>query len=601
MSLFSKLKDTKFKSLKYGDDSFGGGDSLEPIIQKPIRNNNPQGVQTPVQDVALENQSRISYLLNKTNRGSKFIQNQRSLQLSNTRIESTPDNISKRTRINPLIYYNPQNTLIQIGRNPAEQGEHYSRFGVTPFMDDSLKYTSVVARNSQENNNRLLKLHNKLQVGTLPTTTSDIVKDRLRNNLNSLVRGTNLLAGIFNIFGGNQIINKINSKVNQVVNTIIPVLTPENRIIDEYNGGPGSLYGAVGTTKIRRFDYTNDASLATKIKDLGKSRLNAKRNLLTGFGNRPDPEKTKLGTSLLFGNDATKGYENKSEIKNSVYNITTDLTGNKIYDDIFLKNQKQTSAPHTVLEKPTSDFRGFYQYKTSKKNPINIKNGNQINWINSKLNAYNDTTIDDISDNSKRMPIRFDLIDAFTGNSKEKLSFSAYINGFKDTSSPEYSDIKYIGRSEHFYVYTGFKRDVSFNFQIPCYNFQELRSKHTSLATLMSSTMGQYNDTKLGGVICKLKLGNYINNQPGFITNISYDVPNDSSWDIDEQLAHNINVSVGFTLIHDFLPSFNNSGSIFTIGGELRSPLSINEIRTAVSSLPVGLSAIPNINIQRPF
>jgi hypothetical protein len=115
MSLFSKLKDTKFKSLKYGDDSFGGGDSLEPIIQKPIRNNNPQGVQTPVQDVALENQSRISYLLNKTNRGSKFIQNQRSLQLSNTRIESTPDNISKRTRINPLIYYNPQNTLIQIG------------------------------------------------------------------------------------------------------------------------------------------------------------------------------------------------------------------------------------------------------------------------------------------------------------------------------------------------------------------------------------------------------------------------------------------------------------------------------------------------------
>jgi hypothetical protein len=576
MSLFSKLKDTKFKSLKYGDDSFGGGDSLEPIIQKPIRNNNPLGVQTPVQDVALENQNRISYLLNKTNRGSKFIQNQRSLQLSNTRIESTPDNISKRTRINPLIYYNPQNTLIQIGRNPAEQGEHYSRFGITPFMDDSLKYTSVVARNSQENNNRLLKLHNKLQVGTLPTTTSDIVKDRLRNNLNSLVRGTNLLAGIFNIFGGNQIINKINSKVNQVVNTIIPVLTPENRIIDEYNGGPGSLYGAVGTTKIRRFDYTNDSSLTTKIKDLGKSRLNARRNLLTGFGNRPDPEKTKLGTSLLFGNDATKGYENKSEIKNSVYNITTDLTGNKIYDDIFLKNQKQTSAPHTVLGKFTSGS-GYYLYSTTKKNPENIKTPDgKIAWYGSKLLVYNDTTIDD------RMPVLFDLIDAFTGNSKEKLSFSAYINGFKDTSSPEYSDIKYIGRSEHFYVYTGFKRDVSFNFQIPCYNPKELRSKHASLATLMASTMGQYNGTKLGGVLCKLKLGNYINNQPGFITSLSYDIPNDSSWDIDEQLAHNINVSVGFTLIHNFLPSLDSSGSIFTIGAPITDDLGIKIIQSFI-------------------
>jgi hypothetical protein len=59
MSLFGKLKTTKFKSLKYGDDSFGGGDSLEPIIQKPIRNDNPVGVQTPIQNVALENEKRI--------------------------------------------------------------------------------------------------------------------------------------------------------------------------------------------------------------------------------------------------------------------------------------------------------------------------------------------------------------------------------------------------------------------------------------------------------------------------------------------------------------------------------------------------------------
>ena len=66
MSLFSKLKDTKLKSLKYGDNSFGGGDSLEPIIQKPIRNDNAVGVQTRIQDVALENEKRVSILLNKT-------------------------------------------------------------------------------------------------------------------------------------------------------------------------------------------------------------------------------------------------------------------------------------------------------------------------------------------------------------------------------------------------------------------------------------------------------------------------------------------------------------------------------------------------------
>ena len=554
MSLFDKLKTTRFKSLKYGDDSFGGGDSLEPIIQKPIRNDNPVGVQNPIQNVASENEHRISFLLKKTSRGIRFVQNQISLQLSNTRIESTPDNISKRTRINPLIYYNPGNTLAQIGRNPADEGEHYTRFGVTPFMDDSFKYTSVVTRNSQEKNNRLLNLHKKLQVGILPVTTTDVVKNRLRTTLESIARGTNLIAGVFNIFGGNQIVNKINSKVNQVTTTILPILTPENRIIDEYSGGPGSLYGAVGTTKIRRFDYTNDSSFTSKIKNLGKNRLTIKRNLLTGNGNSPDPEITKLGASVLYDNidtdDNITNFSNKSEIKNSVYNITADVTTK--YNDIYKKNKEQTQKPQTVLQKDSVSIR--------KINPVNIRNaGGKINWVKSKLSAYNDTGIDG------RMPVKFNLIDPFIGTTNKLVIFSAYINGFKDSSTPEYTSIKYIGRSEYFYVYNGFKRDVSFNIQVPCFNPKELKNKHRDLAALMASTMGFYGETKLGGVLCKLTLGNYINDQAGFITSLSYDIPNDSSWDINEELAHNINVSVGFTLIHNFLPSLNNSENIFKI------------------------------------
>jgi hypothetical protein len=589
MSLFDKLRTTSLKSLKYGNDSFGGGDSLEPIIQKPIRNNNPQGVQTPVQDVAKENEQRISYLLDKTNRGYKFKTTQRQLQLSNTRIEPVEGNITSRTRISPLIYYNPENTIAQIGRNPAEQGEHYTRFGITPFMDESSKYISIVSNNNKTNN-RLNKLLDKLQVGYLPAEKAAKLKIQTTNSLlsavNSITGASNYIAGIFNIFGGNPIVNSLNSKLNQIGNSILPALRPKDTIIDEYNGGPGSIYGSVGTTKIRRFDYTNDIQKQNSVLVLGNNKVIAKKDLLAT---------TRI--SNIYGIN----YNNKTEIKNSVYNITPTTSGGKNFQDVIEKNKKQTTTPHTVLEKPTSDYRGFYQYKTSKKSPINVKNGNQINWVNSKLNVYNDTTIDDTSIDD-RMPIRFNLIDAFKGTTNKSISFSAYINGFKDTSSPEYSDIKYIGRSEHFYVYTGFKRDVSFNFQIPCYNLQELRSKHTSLAALMASTMGQYNDTKLGGVLCYLKLGNYVNNQPGFITSLSYDIPNDSSWDIDEQLAHNINVSVGFTLIHNFLPSLDNSGSIFTIGSELRSPLSINEIRkTAVASLPVTLSAIPKIDIKRPF
>lgn len=560
MSLFNKLRTTSLKSLKYGNDAFGGGDSLEPIIQKPIRDNNPQGVQTPVNDVALENQKRISFLLNKTNRGFKFLQNQRSLQLSNSRVEATPDNVSKRTRINPLIYYNPGNTLAQIGRNPADQGEHYTRFGLTPFMDDSSKYSSIVTRNNQENNNRLDKLLNKLKVGYLPEEESKKLQIQKTNSLlstvNSITGATNFVTGIFNFFGGNQIVNNLNSKINQISNTVLPSLRPKDTIIDEYNGGPGSIYGAVGTTKIRRFDYTNDISNQNNVLIIGNNKVTERKNLLKD-----------LKISSIYNLD----YGVKTEINNSVYNITPTTSGGKNFQDIISKNEKQTSAPHTVLEGFTSGS-GYYLYKTSKQDPINIRSGNKIYWKGSKLSAYTDTGIDDTTTDD-RMPIRFKLIDAFTGENNKTISFSAYINGFKDTPSPEYTDIKYIGRSEHFYVYNGFKRDVSFNFQIPCFNPLELREKHSNLATLIASTMGQYNDAKLGGVICYLKLGNYIKDQPGFITSLSYDIPNDSSWDIDEQLSHNINVSVGFTLIHNFLPNLNSSGSIFTIGAPITDTL----------------------------
>jgi hypothetical protein len=52
--------------------------------------------------------------------------------------------------------------------------------------------------------------------------------------------------------------------------------------------------------------------------------------------------------------------------------------------------------------------------------------------------------------------------------------------------------------------------------------------------------------------------------ETGIITDISYDIPNDSSWDIDEQLAHNINVSINFTVIHNDLPTYRREGGFFS-------------------------------------
>lgn len=591
MGIFDKftLDGTKFTSLKFNDGGGASTSAVEPLIVKPISRSRIGSIMSP-KEVAIENRNRISKLFNTTERGINFIQNQKGLTLSNTRLEPTSKSNAK-TRISPLIVYNPNNTLAQIGEDPST-GTHFDRFGLTPIIDDSYKYLNIVTRNNISNN-RLTNLYKDLNVGITPNNRLTDFKSGILNAISSISGFLNTITGISNIFGGSPFLNNLNNKVNQITKLATPFLSPT---IDQYNGGPNSKYG-IGFTSIRRFDYTNNTDKTDAILKLGKTAIKTRRSLLND--NTLKVSKTFNGA----GGDASIGFNNmfSSEIKNSVYNLTPSINGEVNYNDIIKKSEEAELKKHTVLEK-TNTSGITYTYKTSKKSPERTKSGNIVNFINSKLKAYTDDTIDD------RMPIIFTIIDPFSGKEEEKkYSFSAYLNGFKDTSSPSHTEISYIGRSEHFYVYDKFKRDVSFNFQIPCFSLAELRDKHRDLAALFSSTMGKYNsNNKLGGILYKLKLGKYLDNESGIITSISYDVPNDSPWDIDEQLSQNINVSVSFTVIHNKLPQYDSNGTLFTIGKSIEEIPSyeipnLSFLKPLVPSLfPSALSTIPNVNITNP-
>jgi hypothetical protein len=585
MGIFDKftLDGTKFTSLKFNDGGGASTSTVEPLIVKPISRSRIGSIMSP-KEVAIENRNRISKLFNTTERGINFIENQKGLTLSNTRLEPTNKSNAK-TRISPLIVYNPNNTLAQIGED-LSTGTHFDRFGLTPIIDDSYKYLSIVTKNNRSNN-RLTNLYKDLNVGITSNNRLTDFKSGILNALSSVSGFLNTITSVSNIFGGSPFLNNLNNKVNQITKLATPFLSPT---IDQYNGGPNSKYG-VGFTSIRRFDYTNNADKTDTILKLGKTSITSRRNLLND---------NTLKVSKTFnraGGNAGLGFSSmfSSEIKNSVYNLTPGINGEVNYKDIIKKSENAESTKHTVLEK-TNTSGITYTYKTSKKSPQKVKNGNVVSFINGRLNAYADDTIDD------RMPIQFTIIDPFNEKEEEeKYSFSAYLNGFKDTSTPSHTEISYIGRSEHFYVYNKFKRDVSFNFQIPCFSLEELRKKHKDLAALYSSTMGKYNsNNKLGGILYKLKLGNYLNNESGIITSISYDVPNDSPWDIDEQLSQNINVSVAFTVIHNKLPQYDPKGTLFEIGKPIKSipqDFYTNFLRSIPTSiLPFSISNPSNTN-----
>ena len=159
------------------------------------------------------------------------------------------------------------------------------------------------------------------------------------------------------------------------------------------------------------------------------------------------------------------------------------------------------------------------------------------------------------------MLVNFDTIDPFTAAKARTVVFSAYMSGFKYNSNSTWNPVKYVGRSESFYTFTEHKRDVSFNLQVPCFNRIHLLEKHRGLSELQSAGAGQYDsNNRLGGIITKLTLGNYLVDEPGILTSVSFDIPDVSSWDIDEKLAMYINAQFSFTILGKELPTYREGG-----------------------------------------
>jgi hypothetical protein len=181
--------------------------------------------------------------------------------------------------------------------------------------------------------------------------------------------------------------------------------------------------------------------------------------------------------------------------------------------------------------------------------------------MNGTRNTYNNTQ-DFQRIDSDILQIVFRIINPFNNN-EDQINFSAYINGFKDDFSSTWNEINYAGRAESFYVYDKFKRSVSFNLQIPCFNKKQLFEKHRALGQLAATTAGSYNDNFLGGVLIKLNVGSYIAGEYGILDNLSYSIPDQATWDYEELLAMNLDVSFQFKIIPKKLPQYQPKQGFF--------------------------------------
>jgi hypothetical protein len=149
------------------------------------------------------------------------------------------------------------------------------------------------------------------------------------------------------------------------------------------------------------------------------------------------------------------------------------------------------------------------------------------------------------------------------------LYFRAFLDSFDDKYTSKWGSQKYIGRAEELYNYEGFSRDISFGFKAVAMSQGELKplyEKLNSLAGHLAPTYGALAGASgkfMKGNLVTVSIGDYIKNQPGFISSVSFSWSTDYTFntranenDFDKELPMILDVSVSFTPIHTFAPEF---------------------------------------------
>jgi len=578
---------TDLKSLKYGHDRPGGGNSGQPYIQTDI--NRPganvignlddglvRGGILGATKASVVDTIRIGKFLTDFAKGPLFIVKQVGLQLSNPRLESKAavtgigfiDRIASKlndVNIGPTRIYNLGiNTIAQVPVNAF--GIHFNRHGLLPVQDDTNKYLAIVQSNNKGNgvNNRLVKYANKLLPQTQPQPTGAL---KLLQSVLSLIPGASNF------------------------------ITPQQQMIDQYVGGPGSVYG-IGKTFIRRYDYTNNGVNKQQPQEKGKINyaglLGVSNNY---FDYSPVNEKVKTDNPLtqrILRGGIIPGVtdinilptqslqpqiaeynnidlNNPTSIPTQVNNNAVLYGNSKTYSKLRAQIKKQStitgsysgsiSTIQNTVNRNTPDYKYY-----GKRNLVEGYSGSKVEYNNTNLFSRKDADI---------LSVSFRAIDPFNPSinsvdDKGRFLFSAYMKGFKDNFEGTWNDVNYAGRAESFFVYNKFKRTVNFSLQIPCFNKVELFLKHRALGQLASTTAGAYSTGKengglLGGVILRVNVGNYLVGEYAILNSLIYDIPDDTAWDIDDDalLAMNINANFSLTIIHKKLPQYSPTDGFF--------------------------------------
>jgi hypothetical protein len=242
---------------------------------------------------------------------------------------------------------------------------------------------------------------------------------------------------------------------------------------------------------------------------------------------------------------------------------------------------------------PSTDYSKFNREDTYKDSKTTYKG-------NYKIDAGNGKRIFDpnewISEDQKEVGVlgediidfNFSVLSNTIGSGTLQLiDFRAYIENWNDDLKAEWNSVKYMGRAENFYKYSGFSRDISITFLVPALSRGDMLSNYKKLNALAGTVAPSYspNSADIPGVmrgsITKFTMGNYFRGMPSIIKGVQFSEIENMGWDINRdidgniiplitedpssdgftklftgQLPKGIKVTVNLTPLHNFVPQY---------------------------------------------
>ena len=422
-------------------------------------------------------------------------------------------------------------------------------------------------------NNRLLQLANKKIYNRSSTDRSS--NGLITNTIDSIVQG--FIGGLV--------------ALGDLDNTVQNHIAEAGDELIRYDGGPGSHLGIVGQTGIRIAGDYNNASMRAysstqenDSNDVGNSKF-----FTLGYDQFIKKERNITAKTLPNFVNTILDLGDKNSISQIKNPYKTYLARSLKYEEKQFDNRVNLGNPGAINVDRSDYQRGAIINGQNQSEPLDKVNALQI------YKSFNNTGPTRNPIKNDFVKFRFGVVDNKDPNDQNYIHFRAIIDSFSDNYSAEWSAQKYMGRAESFYRYTGMGRTINISWTVAAQSRNELIPMYQKLNYLASTLSPDYTEQGyMAGNIVNMTIGGWCFEQPGFITAMTLNVPQNSPWEIGLPLG-NASTATGqsiegdasvkempmmvkvtgfsFTPIHNFVPkvqsvSFEKNGTLKAFGDQ---------------------------------